>query len=242
MPNKIDIVNGTYSLIRISGLTSSPLPEEINTAIQVLDDLAAEISTSLNLGYIQPIEYGASGPNDDSGLSPELAGPMKKMLAVELVTFFGREVTPTLAAIAKSGMKSMERLLVSVPDMQNPATLPIGSGNEWDYRSDKFYPEPNNDDGAIDHFKDDVFQFPFDWSSWVGETDTLISVTYDADSGINLSNEAIEGNTSVVTISFNSVGQFALCMVAEKSDGEKKTVRSLYNSKSCKSTGLYYSS
>lgn len=232
MPSKIDIVNGTYSLIRISGLTSSPLPEEINTAIQVLDDLAAEISTSLDLGYIQPVEYGASSPNDYSGLTPELAGPMKKMLAVELVTFFGREVTPTLSAIARSGMKSMEMLLVKIDDMQNPATLPIGSGNEWDYRSDKFYPENTNDDGATDYFESDVFQLPIDWSSYVEDSE-LVSVTYDAQAGIVLSNEAVTDSISTVTISFSQRGQFTLCVTAEKLNGDKTTEKYIYNSKAC---------
>jgi hypothetical protein len=239
MPNKIDIVNGCYQLIRISGLTSKAIPEEVSIATQVLDDLAAELSSTLNLGYIQPVDYGMSDPNDYSGLTPELAGPMKKLLASELVQYFGKEVTPTLAAIASSGMRSMEQLLVSVAPSQNPATLPIGSGNEWDYRSDKFYPEPNNDDGASNHYKGEVIQLPIDWSSWVGEDNTLDSVTYDYDSGLTLSDEAVVDNASVVTITFDMVGQFTMCATATKSDGEVKIEKFIYNSVDCMQPNLY---
>lgn len=238
MPNKIDIVNGCYQLIRISGLTSKAIPEEIEIAIQVLDDLAAELSSTLDTGYIQPVEYGMSDPNDYSGLTSELAGPMKKLLAAEIVNYFGKQITPSLAAIADNGMRSMEQLLVNVKPSQNPATLPIGSGNEWDYRSDKFYPEPNNDDGATNHYETDVFQLNIDWSSYV-EDDTLASVTYDADSGIVLTNETIVDEISAVTVSFSHVGQFTLCVTAEKGNGEKKTERYIYNSVSCHQTGLY---
>ena len=46
MPKKIDLVNGTYKLIRISGLTSEAIPEEIETALQVADDYAGTYAVS----------------------------------------------------------------------------------------------------------------------------------------------------------------------------------------------------
>ena len=54
MPKKIDVVNGTYKLIRISGLTSKAIPEEIEAALQVADDYAGELlSTGLDVGTTQ---------------------------------------------------------------------------------------------------------------------------------------------------------------------------------------------
>lgn len=239
MPNKIDIVKGCYQLIRISGLTKQSIPEEDEIALQVLDDYAAELSSTLNTGYIQPAEYGTSDPNDYSGLTAELAGPMKKMLALELVNYFGKDVPASLAAIAAQGMRSMEQLLVTVDNAQNPATLPIGSGNEYDYRSDKFYAEPTTDDGGMNFYLDEVTQLPIDWSSWL-QDETLVSVTYDADSSLNLTNEAIEENTSVVTVSFLREGQFTMCALAEKTDGEKKEQKFVFNVTKCRNPNLYY--
>lgn len=234
MPNKIDIVDGAYQLMRISGITVQANPNEIVLAVQVLDDYNAELKPMMDTGYIQPIEYGQSDPNDFSGLTAEMAGPMKKLLAVQLVTFFGKEVPATLYRIAEDGMRSLEQLLVNVGDMQNPATLPIGSGNEYDYRSDKFYREPNNNDDAENYYQNEVFQLPIDWSSWLADVYTLDSVTYEYDSGLIISNESLVDNISVATIGFSAKGQFTLCVVATNSNGDIKNERFVYNSIDCR--------
>ncbi len=233
MPKKIDIVNGMYKLIRISGLTSQAIPEEIETALQVADDLAGEIQSTLNLGWIQPLEYGTSDPDDFSGLNVQTVGPFKKLLALEVVTYFGKQTPLSLQTNAAKGMRSLEQLLVNVRPLQNPATLPIGSGNEWDYRTDKFYPEPISDDGAIYKNTSDVFQLPIDWTAWLAGLFDLTSVTYEFDSGIILTDKAIVDDISVVTVSFSKVGQFTLCARATNSNGDVITEQVIYNVLDC---------
>lgn len=233
MPKKIDVINGMYKLIRISGLTSEAIPEEIETGLQVADDLAGEISTTLNLGWIQPLEYGTSDPDDFSGLDAQTVGPFKKLLALEIVDYFGKIAPQSLHMNAAKGMRSLEQLLVNVRPMQNPATLPIGSGNEFDYRTDKFYPEPISDDGAIYKNTADVFQLPIDWSAFLVGLFDLTSVTYEADSGIVLTDKAITDDFSVVTVSFSKVGQFTLCAKATNSNGDVDTFKLIYNVIDC---------
>lgn len=233
MPKKIDIVNGMYKLIRISGLTSQAIPEEIETALQVADDLAGEIQSTLNLGWIQPLEYGTSDPDDFSGLSVQTVGPFKKLLALEIVDYFGKVAPITLQTNAANGMRSLEQLLVTVRPSQNPATLPIGSGNEWDYRTDKFYPEPISDDGAIYKNTSDVFQLPIDWTAWLAGLFDLTTVTYEFDTGIVLTDEVIVDDLSLVTVSFSKVGQFTLCARATNSNGDVITEKLIYNVLDC---------
>lgn len=233
MPKKIDVINGMYKLIRISGLTSEAIPEEIETGLQVADDLAGEISTTLNLGWIQPLEYGTSDPDDFSGLDVQTVGPFKKLLALEIVDYFGKIAPQSLHMNAAKGMRSLEQLLVNVRPMQNPATLPIGSGNEFDYRTDKFYPEPISDDGAIYKNTADVFQLPIDWSAFLVGLFDLTSVTYEVDSGIVLTDKAITDDFSVVTVSFSKVGQFTLCAKATNSNGDVDTLKLIYNVIDC---------
>tara|TARA_R110002096_G_scaffold6702_2_gene30569 strand:- start:208 stop:927 length:720 start_codon:yes stop_codon:yes gene_type:complete len=233
MPKKSDLVNGAYQLIRISGLTSAAVPEETIIGLQVADDLAGELSTTLNTGYVQPAEYGQSDPDDYSGLTNQTAGPFKKLLAMELVDFFGKQVPISLKMNADKGLRSLEQLLVNVLPMQNPGTLPIGSGNEWDYRSDKFYPEPISDDGAIYHNTTDVFQYAIDWSQWLAGANTLVTVEYEADVGIVLTNETIVDAISTVTVSFSTVGQFTLCSKATDSIGNVTSEKVIYNVTDC---------
>ena len=224
----------TFKLIRISGLTSEAVPEEIETALQVADDYAGELlSTGLDIGWIQPLEYGQSDPDDYSGLSLQTIGPLKKLLALELVDYFGKQPPMTLQVNADKGMRSLEQLLVNVLPSQNPGTLPIGSGNEWDYRSDKFYPEPISDDGAIYKNTTDVFQLPIDWTAWLAGLFTLVSVEYEVDAGIILTDTAIVDETSVVTVSFSKVGQVTLCAKATNSNGDVVSEKIIYNVTDC---------
>ena len=235
MPKKIDLVNGAYQLIRISGLTSGAVPEEITIGLQVADDLAGELSTRLNTGYVQPLTYGDSDPDEYSGLTNQTAGPFKKLLAMELVDFFGKQVPISLKINADKGLRSLEQLLVTVNPTQNPGTLPIGSGNEWGYRVDKFFPEPISDDGAIYRYETDVFQLPLSWAQWLAGVNTLVSVSYEADNGVLLANEVVdidEGSSNAM-ISFSSVGQFTLCATATDSQGNVKTEKFIYNVTKC---------
>lgn len=240
-PTKNDLVIGAYQLLRISGLTSIANNKEVVFALSAMDDWAAQLSTRYETGYLQPTEYGLSDPNDLSGISIKIAGPFKKMLAVQLATAFGKEVPPTLAAIARSAERDMEMFLVEVAGAQNPATLPIGSGNEWGYRSNKFYLEPNNDDGAVNKYENEIFNLNLSWVSFVG-SDELASVTYENDSGINISSPSIDvdGSTSVATLSFNSRGQFQLCATATSSTGLVETRRFVYNAVECIRSGAIF--
>lgn len=233
MPKKIDLVNGAYQLIRISGLTSNAVPEEVTIALQVADDLAGELSATLNTGYIQPDEYGTSDPTALSGLTVQTAGPFKKLLAMELVDFFGKQVPISLKMNADKGLRALEQILVNVLPMQNPGTLPMGSGNEWDYRSDKFYPEPISDDGATYKNTTDVFQWNNVWVQWLDNKSCLDSVEYEVDSGVVLTNETFEDDTSSVTVSFTTVGQFTLCAKATDEAGNVTSQKIIYNVTDC---------
>ena len=233
MPKKIDLVLGAYQLIRISGLTSQAMPEEIEIGIQSADDLAAELSSTLNTGYIQPAEYGTSDPDDYSGLNAQTAGPFKKLLALELTSYFGKDIPISLKMNADKGLRSLEQLLVNVLPTQNPGTLPLGSGNDYDYRSDRFYPEPISDDGAAYKNTSDVFQLPIDWKQFLAGLYDLTTVTYEHDSGIVLTNEVITETTSNVTVSFARQGQYSLCVTATNTNGDVITEKFIYNVVGC---------
>lgn len=234
MPKKIDIVTGTYQLIRISGLTSQAIPEEVEIAMQVADDYAGQLlGSGLNVGWIQPLEYGQSDPDDVSGLTFQSVGPFKKLLAKEIVTYFGKQLPQSLYDNANEGLRSLEHLLVHIKPTQNPSTLPIGSGNEWDYRYDKFFPEPISDDGAEYRFLTDVFQKDISWVQWLASVDTIASVTYEFDAGVVITNESFTDDTSTATISFERIGQFTVCATATSLGGNVKSVKFLYNVTKC---------
>lgn len=231
MINKINIVLGAYELIRISGLTVKSSPEDIITALQVLDDKMAEMKPTLDMKYSQPLEYGMSDPNDYSGLSASLVGAVKKILALELVTFFGKEAPASLVNNYQDGLRSIEHQVVHVGNMVNPSTLPIGSGNEYNYYSPKFYLEPNTDDGADNYFITDKFQLESNLNPWLDGED-LTTVTYTAHTGIVITNDSFADGKVVATISFNDVGQFTLCRTVDTAT-RSMTEKFIYNVIEC---------
>ena len=242
MITKGQIVNGTYALMRISGLTKSASPEDVTVALQVADDYAAELSTQLELGWQQPSLYGESDPDDTSGLSLEMAGPFKKLLVRQLAAYFGKPVPPEVEVTARESMKFLEDLLVTIPDAQLPPTLPFGSGNEWDYRDRKFYDEPANNKNADYVFKDTIRNFTFDFSHWLVD-ETLTSVTWESfDSpGLVIGTETFDDTTATAELTFNQVGGYTVCAVATKTGStDNEIMQKRFIVQDCDDTGLRF--
>lgn len=239
---KGDLVNGALSIIRVSGLTVNPSPEEDTLATQEADDLAAELKgDGVNVNWQYPTDYGLSDPTDTSGLIPEMAGGFKSLLAVRLLDYFGMQVTPALADRARRGLRTLEQITVSVPVSENPSTLPFGSGNEQDYRSRRFYNEPaiNNDADYV--FKGDLLNYTEDFSPWL-INETLVSVTWKTvNSGILISNETFADTTATAQLSFNQVGGYTICITATKTNStDVFTVQKNFIVRDCNQQGYGY--
>lgn len=239
---KGDLVDGAYKLIRISGITINASNEDVVVALQVADDYAAELKgTGLDLSYQQPTTYGISDPSDNSGLTQEMAGPFKKLLALELVNFFGKPATPVLLSISFAGMRALENIVVSVPDAQNPPTLPFGSGNELDYRDRKFYNEPAINNDALYVFKGDILNYSHDFSDWLVD-ETLVSVVWEsADNGVLIANESFNDTIATAELTFDKLGGYSVCITATKTNStDKVTVRQNFIIRECQQTGLVF--
>jgi len=217
--NKGDLVNGAYTILRISGLTLTASPDEITAGIQESDDLASELKGSgVDVNWQQPSDYGLSDPADTSGLTPEMAGPFKSVLALRLVDLFGKQATPSLAKRASDGMRTLEQITVNAPESELPSTLPFGSGNEWDYRSRRFYPEPAANNDADYVFLDDVLNYTEDFSAWLIDEE-LVSASWEVANGsVEIDNVVNAETTSTAQLTFSTIGGFTLCITATKTN------------------------
>lgn len=232
---KVDIVNGTYALMRISGITTNPSPSEISMAIQVADDLAAQLEIkNIKLGWIQPSEYGASDPNDNSGLSAGLAGPFKKVLAIELLSYFGKQATDVLVIMSRDAMSTLEQYAVVVPKAQFDSTLPIGSGNEYDNSWGSVFYNTPLDSSAEVYIKGEVVTYNIDLSSFVID-EGLSSVVWDnSNDGIVIGNESYTDSIASAEIYFNVAGEYFICVTAAKTNStEKKVIKKSFIVKEC---------
>jgi hypothetical protein len=139
---KIDIVNRAYSKLRISGLTSGAIPSEITEAVMRLDDFIAALQW--NIGYIQPINYGQSDPNDDSGLTIDAVDPLTTLLAESLALDFGAKKiaivsTPAFQKMVNDAKATLARNYVEIEGAKYPETLPTGIANEYPNTVDNYF-------------------------------------------------------------------------------------------------------
>lgn len=234
------LVNGTYALMRVSGLTVNPTPEDVEIALSVADDYAAELKgEGLDLGWQYPTDYGLSDPADNSGLTTEMAGPFKKLLFVQLCSAFGKDVPMAVAATASQGKRVLENILVSVPNAQNPPTLPIGSGNQDSLFDDRFYGEPPNNNDATYVYRGNILNYSHDFSAWL-VNETLVSVEWSLDSSnTTLGTESFTDQVATAELTFNGVGGLGVSITATKTNStDKLTI--LKNFIISDSTGLIY--
>lgn len=225
--SKGSLVNGTYALMRISGLTKNPSPEDIQAGLQVADDYSQELlEDGLDLGWQYPLEYGLSDPADNSGITPAMAGPFKKLLFIQLCSFFGKEPPMAVVKTAADGLKTLEQILVTVPDAQNPPTLPFGSGNEWDYRDRTFYSEPPINNDALYVFTDDILNYSHDFSDWLVDA-TLVSVAWDTQgNGLSIGTDTFNDTIATAELTFNQIGGYFVTITATKTGStDRLTVR-----------------
>jgi hypothetical protein len=240
--SKASLVNGTYALMRISGLTVNPTPEDVTIGLQVADDYSQELlADGLDIGWQYPTEYGVSDPDDNSGLTPQMAGPFKKLLYVQLCSYFGKEVPQTVAVTSMAALRTLEQLLVNVPDAQNPPTLPFGSGNENDYRDRSFYNEPPVNNNANYVFKGDIDEYSHDFSNWLVD-ETLVSVVWaNPDSGITISSDTFDDTIAMADLTFvNTGGSFVTITATKTSSAEQLTIRKNFVISDPVNSGLIY--
>ena len=228
-------------MIRISGLTTEEVPEETEIALQVADDYAAELLPFMDIGWQYPTNYGESDPADNSGLPKEMAGAWKKLLAFQLVEFYGKTPSPMLANLASEGMKSIEMQTVTVEEAYNPPTLPYGSGNEQDYRDRKFYYEPPSTDGASDVFRNDVLNYTEDLSAWLVD-ETIVSAEWVTnDNGITVANVSFDDTTTTAELKFNQIGGYTVCITLTKTNSSDVfTINKNFIIHECNTNGIRY--
>ena len=240
MISKGSLISGTYTLMRISGLTVNPSPSDDELALTVADDYAAELrEEGLDLGWQYPSTYGQSDPADTSGISLGMAGPFKKLLFIQICSAFGKDVPMAVAATAAQGMKALEHLLVNVPDAQNPSTLPIGSGNEYDYRDRNFYNEPPNNRDAEYVFKDDILNYSHDFSAWLVD-ETLVSIEWSTEgSGISIGLDTFTDTVATAELTFSQIGGYFVTISATKTNStDRLTVKKNFIINDPDETGL----
>ena len=189
---KNDIIIDAYSMLRISGLTVNPTPEDLEVAINRLEDMAAEWQgRNLQANYqFEP----TPDPSTDSGINPAYKRAFSNGLALNLVPDFNKQVPIQLIQNAKASMSSLSGMIAKdrINGIAYPQRQPVGAGNlNYGTRWAKFYREQNayvNTANSNRIFVGDIEDYEENFESYLDldTFETISSFSIEVDSGLTL--------------------------------------------------------
>jgi len=206
MTTKADIINGAYTLMRISGVTVVPSGTEITLALGRLENMAAEFfGRNINTGY-----------NFENTPASGSLHNMERMfwfayeanLAVRLLSDFGKQVPQTLLAMQKSTFSFLSSVTAPIKNTQYPSTMPRGEANtRRTYRWRRFsvpVEEAPSSSETITMFIDDIENFTESFTAYLDSGETISSYVITADTGLTISNDT--NATPLITYTITATG------------------------------------
>ncbi len=179
--------------MRISGLTSSPTPKEVESAVRRLDNMMLGWKNkNICLSYIRSESYSDIDPNQDSGINDVDMFAIVANLAKNLCALFGKVCHTQTMIDAKEGYDNLFSAIV--PERESDPYMPLGSGRPfgntfaWRYKyqsSDKN--APDNCD-TFDLLVGQTEYYSIDFTQYLLEGNTIESFTIEDGQGVSIPN------------------------------------------------------
>jgi len=191
---KVDCIKDAYSKIRISGITTNPTPEDLELALNRLENMMAEwFSRNIVVGY--NFEENPD-PNSENQVIRSYQDAISSCLALRIVTDFGKDVPPYLLALATSGLDNISGrvALDRINKVSYPTRQARGSGSTLRYnRWARFYRDYNpglNNSAQETMFIGDISDFTTHFESFLVAPEIIASYSLVADPGLIISNDS----------------------------------------------------
>lgn len=194
MTTKIDFINKAYSRLRISGITVQPTPENVATALDRLENMAAEWnSRNITSGYAFEQNPDTSTPHN---VPREWWNAFESNLAVSLAPDFGKEAPAGLQMEARGSYSTIVAQTAPIPQVQYPTRQPIGSGNahRWGNRINRYYTQYSEipiEPESVTMYIGDIEDFFEDYTAYLNLSETIASYTLTADSGLSVQSQSL---------------------------------------------------
>jgi hypothetical protein len=188
MTLKVDIINGAYSLMRVSGLTKSPTDEDLELALERLEDMAEEFrGRNICTGYNFE---DTPDPNSVHNVERKYWYAYKSNLAARLLADFGKQATPELIAGQRASYSFLSSDTAQVRSTQYPSRQPIGSGNNLRRYSWRQYYSPVEEApiscATNKMIIDNVNDFVEHFDAYLNDGEVISSYTIEADTGLTI--------------------------------------------------------
>jgi len=226
MITKNDIALGAFEELRVSGLTVTPSPSEITSAIKRLDSMILGWQNKgLCLSYIRSKEFSKVDPNQDSGLNDVNVHAVILNLAKTLCPSYGKVLHPDTRSDARSsylGLFSSDLTMRESDPYQ-----PTGSGHSFGYgyndrfrfqNADKNSPE-NCDTKDIKVGETDFYQI--DFNPYLNEVagDTISSFVVDDGQGLSVINSSEDDGVITIEVKGLTAGFAPIKITVTTSSG-----------------------
>lgn len=190
MITKNDVVLEALEELRISGLTVTPSPEEIVSAIKRLDNMVLGWQNKgLCLGYI-PVDESGIDPEQNSGLLESDKHAVVINLAKSLCPMYGAPLHPDTRAEAKASYLGLFSSELTMKE-SNPY-MPNGSGKSFGYYcANSFQPQENaapQDCETKDIKVGEIGFYTHDFNRYLDELegDTITSYVIEDGEGVSI--------------------------------------------------------
>lgn len=204
---KSDITNGAFSILRISGLTVIPGPEDNALALERLEEMAAELfESNIDAGYNFEDDPDI---NSDSGLERKFRLSFKRLLAKYMLSDYGKgmQPDPILMADASYSLSFLSARTALIKQVQAPRTMPTGSGNRFnEYWRRYNYPVDEAPLSASTNYMiiGNIDDFTEDFTTYLIDSEDIASYVLTADTGLTVVSESL--STPIVLYRIKAVG------------------------------------
>lgn len=219
MKTKIQIVNGAFLEVRVSGITAGPAPEDIEIGLYALEDLMH--SQRLPIPYVFE---DVPDPNTESGIPNEFCKAIQLKLADEVKWTYAKDIDRPKLATAWSLMLNR---LATIPELTPPRGMPMGRGNNrFVYHGDRFPGVAAVNPAAKTIGLNDLVYIDEDFSDYMQSGEVLSTVVKTVDPQLSASPVVITGNSVAFSVTSLGVdGQYKIKLVAT---GDAGTIRNRY--------------
>ena len=231
MTTKAHLINGAYSLMRISGITIDPSAEDLTLALTRLEDMAAEFEGRNIITDYNFEETPATGSLHN--LERKFWYAYKINLAIRLLPDFGKEATPVLTTQQQAAYSFLAANTAPFREVRYSPRMPRGSSNNRrSLRWSQFYVPDDRAPlagGTITMYIDDIKAFSESFVAYLDTGETISSYTIEAETGLTITTDANATPLITYTIkadglsSGGSVGLLRVKIVVTTSAGRIET-------------------
>jgi hypothetical protein len=203
---KADLINGAYSLMRISGLTVSPSASDLTLALKRLENMAHEF-----LGRNIDVNYNFENSPTTGALhniDRKYWFAFETNLAARLLPDFGKEPSPALIMQQQASFSFLSSSTAPVRETTYPTRMPRGMANSRRSLAWSRYYTPESQaplEGATNEmYVGDTNTFVESFAAYLGSGETISSFTISAETGLTIDTSA--NATPLITYTITADG------------------------------------